>query len=382
MTDREARFRWLLRAYPKAYRAVREDEILATLLDAAPPEQRGPKLSDAIDVGFRGMQLRLAGARRHPLWVASVSVVAASVAAALALVAVSTPHPFVASGVPWLNDPVSSSYAHALTVAKPLPKPTTSAPPCRASQLEFMSSGSNEGGMQVWTFLDFRNSGPASCLLRGTPTVTAYSAAYPPLVGSPQSPADTQFFGEVADTPPGGTVTAELTDFEGCQGSANDGRTYNEMLLDLPDGGSVLLPIAYRDYCDPFGVSPFFTSVPQPTFYSFPTDVLRAHMRMPATVQHGTTLVYDIELSNPTRHRVAFSPCPVYEMSADKADAVAPAYFRLDCRGVPPLAPHHSRFFQMKLRVPSHGVEHNLWVYWKLVSLMAVASTWGHTAVT
>jgi hypothetical protein len=189
------------------------------------------------------------------------------------------------------------------------------------------------------------------------------------------------FFGEVTDTPPGGTVLVELTDFLGCEGGELS--TYNELLFGFPDGGSVALHVDYGDFCDDLVVSPFFTPEPQPTFYTFPTDVLRAHMRMPTTVQHGSTLIYDIELSNPTSSPVAFSPCPAYEVwAASPVTRVPPAYYRLDCRGVPPLAPHHDRFFQMQLHVPAHGAGRNLWVYWKLVSLMAVASTWGHTTVT
>ncbi len=363
--------------YPKSYRRAREDEILATLLDAAAPEQRGPKLSDVVDVGARGMQLRFASAGRHRALVAGI-VLAASVAAALAVSGGPAPRAATFPGVPWLNDAVSPSYAHSLTVAKPLATPATSAPPCRASQLKFTGTGSNAGGMRVWTYLTFRNSGTAACLLRGTPSVTAFSATSPPLFGRPQPPADVMFFGEVADTPPGGTVTEELTDYEGCQG--NDERNYNEMVLDFPGGGSVTLPIAYDDWCESLAVSPFFTLAIQPTFYTFATDVLRAHMRMPASVQPGTTLSFDIELSNPTRHLVAFSPCPVYEVWSH--GVAAPSYFRLDCRMVPPLPAHHSRFFQMKLHVPAARAGQVVWVYWRLVSLMAVAYTWGHTSVT
>jgi len=46
----ERRYRLLLKAYPRDYRAAKGEEILATLLDNARPGQRLPSLADAADI--------------------------------------------------------------------------------------------------------------------------------------------------------------------------------------------------------------------------------------------------------------------------------------------------------------------------------------------
>lgn len=67
MSDLERRYRRLLRAYPASYRAAREDEIVAVLLDAAPPEKQRPSAADALDLVRGGLVARWRagrGARR------------------------------------------------------------------------------------------------------------------------------------------------------------------------------------------------------------------------------------------------------------------------------------------------------------------------------
>src|SRR4051812_19900903 len=55
----ERRCRTLLRAYPPRYRQSRQDELLGTLLDAAPAERDTPTLRDSWDVIRGGLQFRL-----------------------------------------------------------------------------------------------------------------------------------------------------------------------------------------------------------------------------------------------------------------------------------------------------------------------------------
>lgn len=53
------RCRLLLLAYPRGYRTERGEEILGTLLDAATPGQRTPRLADAADIAVAGIRLRI-----------------------------------------------------------------------------------------------------------------------------------------------------------------------------------------------------------------------------------------------------------------------------------------------------------------------------------
>jgi len=47
----ERRARWLLRAYPAAYRADRDEEIIGTLLETVPPGRDWPPRRPLVTVG-------------------------------------------------------------------------------------------------------------------------------------------------------------------------------------------------------------------------------------------------------------------------------------------------------------------------------------------
>ncbi len=55
----ERRYRRLLVAYPAGYRDRRADEIVGTILDAAPPGRRRPSLADAADLVAGGLRQRI-----------------------------------------------------------------------------------------------------------------------------------------------------------------------------------------------------------------------------------------------------------------------------------------------------------------------------------
>ena len=57
-TSLERRYRRLLWAYPAAYRHRRGDELLATLLEAAPPGQRYPTLRETLGLLGGGLSAR------------------------------------------------------------------------------------------------------------------------------------------------------------------------------------------------------------------------------------------------------------------------------------------------------------------------------------
>ncbi len=59
------RYRALLRAYPKAWREQRGDELLGTLLDAAEPGRRRPNVRESASIVVQGLQERLGLRRRR-----------------------------------------------------------------------------------------------------------------------------------------------------------------------------------------------------------------------------------------------------------------------------------------------------------------------------
>lgn len=54
----ESRYRRLLRLYPGAWRETREDEMVATYLDTAPPEGTRPSMKDGLDVAVGALRVR------------------------------------------------------------------------------------------------------------------------------------------------------------------------------------------------------------------------------------------------------------------------------------------------------------------------------------
>ncbi len=54
----ERRARWLLRAYPAAYRADRGEEIIGTLLEAVPPGRDWPPSRETVALVAAGMRAR------------------------------------------------------------------------------------------------------------------------------------------------------------------------------------------------------------------------------------------------------------------------------------------------------------------------------------
>lgn len=73
----EARYRWLLRAYPPAYRRERGDEMIGTLMEAATPDQSRPSLRESLSLAVRGLQTRAGVHRPRPrggMWTGAIRI--------------------------------------------------------------------------------------------------------------------------------------------------------------------------------------------------------------------------------------------------------------------------------------------------------------------
>jgi hypothetical protein len=78
------RARWLLRAYPAAYRAERGEEIIGTLLEAVPPGREWPPAREAVALVAAGLRARRAANLRQGLAVSLRQVAVAGAAVYLA----------------------------------------------------------------------------------------------------------------------------------------------------------------------------------------------------------------------------------------------------------------------------------------------------------
>ncbi len=65
MSTLEFRFRLFLRAYPRSYRELREEEMVATFLESADDGQTRPSLADVWEVTRHGLAWRLRSWDRH-----------------------------------------------------------------------------------------------------------------------------------------------------------------------------------------------------------------------------------------------------------------------------------------------------------------------------
>jgi hypothetical protein len=66
VTVLERRYRLLLRAYPAEYRAGRGEEMIGTLLEAAPPGQAWPRRRETAALLTAGVRVRAAQSHRSP----------------------------------------------------------------------------------------------------------------------------------------------------------------------------------------------------------------------------------------------------------------------------------------------------------------------------
>ena len=104
----ELAYRRLLLAYPAGYREDRGEEIISTLLAAAPPGRRRPTITEAVDLVYHGIRTRARATRRMLASpdgadaMALAAVVSLTVAAAVAVA--------VIVGVSLLGQPVFYRY--------------------------------------------------------------------------------------------------------------------------------------------------------------------------------------------------------------------------------------------------------------------------------
>ena len=115
-------YRWLMWAYPRAYRQERGTELMTTLLDDATPGRRRPTLAEAVDLIRGGLRARLRPPR-HP----ALRVVTGLVAVYLAVIGAAVG--VLVTGFP--GAPSEDAGIAAAAVALPRPPHNVPAPAIR-----------------------------------------------------------------------------------------------------------------------------------------------------------------------------------------------------------------------------------------------------------
>lgn len=370
MRARTARF--AMRAYPRAYRAVHEDEMLATLLDLE-ETGRAAGLVGVLDLVGHGALVRLGGPRRAlgTLGTAAVLVVGALVAVIL-LQGSGPGQQF--GGVPWLSQAVGQRFVAAQVTPVParLPRPKTA---CPVSWLSASAGGGPAGGMESTVVITLRNDGPETCALTGTPSVVAYGPSGavrvaatrpwpPPLWGGPSVDA-------AGIAAPHHSLFVELFFGDWCSAAGRRPPggfpTYDDLSVSRPGGWSLNVPV--RPFAIPpcfFVTSRFAAWRPPPIMPVLPFDRLFARLRLPHTFTPGSTLIYDVVLHNPTARAIPLTPCPAYEVAARSGRYQFTGWYLLNCRAKTAIPPHGAISFRMKLRVSRLATSRRLGISWQL----------------
>jgi hypothetical protein len=249
--------------------------------------------------------------------------------------------------VPWADEPLAPYTA-------PQPAPVTyptSAPLCRAGQLRINPGRSGAAAGNLSSELIFVNTGAKTCLLRGSPQLTAVRNGK--RVTLLARPHDT-FFGDLdpSDLRPGGFTLLRIHTTDVCNKPAQHLTGVqvvlpNEQLVDAPAS------IKLDDSCG-LGVSDF--GVPrrykQQTAGPGTPGTLKATLDLPASAKSATTLDYTVTLANPTDTTVKLTPCPGYTQGAFAQGYALRLSYRLNCKTVRTIAPGKSVTYAMQLDLP------------------------------
>jgi hypothetical protein len=266
------------------------------------------------------------------------------------------------------------------------------APACRASQLRLLGDGlqfvpgTQEGGTGGFVV---RNAGARPCRLTGRPTVRFVGGTAPPPQRQRPLEAAAPAFPQLA--PPETTLLA-LAPGDGavlsvdwdnwCPRASTAAKQKGvqppkALRVTLPEGtGSLdvgynaVVACVHADQPSVIGVRPF---APRPlrsdrAFTSAPLTATAHPLGGGSGPLHGTRghdLRFAVELRNAsTTETVRFDRCPLV------AEKVAPAgeteAHQLNCRAAAPIAPGHSQWFEMRVRIPADAPSGPNGLFWRL----------------
>ena len=235
----------------------------------------------------------------------------------------------------------------------PSPQPvkrSASAAPCHAADLEIHQGRRGAAAGNILRELIFVNRGTATCLLKGSPRLSAIQNGERTTVLA--RPHD-DFFGQLdaADLKHGGFSLLRLHYTGGC---ANPNVDLTGVRVVLANGESIAVPDgSVKDVCAVL-VSDF--GLPRQTQRQVAKpgtpSALEATLDLPDSAQSGTTLAYTVTLTNPSAHTVTLRPCPGYTQGVFAQGYATSLSYRLNCGTVTTIAPNGKVTYDMKLDLP------------------------------
>lgn len=269
-------------------------------------------------------------------------------------------HP-LRGAVPWIDQPAPPY--RPVPTPRPAP-PATDARPCTAGDVAagFTPRGNGAGG-HLLILVRFRNVSGSTCVLKGYPArVVASEPGHPDVAARNGS-----FFGNdpTANLAPGRTALLGLETDSECParpGGGPAGPAYHHVRVGLPGGGTV----AVLRRADPLDVTcglrttRFF--VPQPTRPEphDPLAELQAELRLPRTTHAGTTMRYDVALTNPTDRPISLARCPGYLEATSDGSLLVKLTYALNCPPVGIIQPQQTVLFAMRVPGPERPGRYRL----------------------
>jgi hypothetical protein len=266
---------------------------------------------------------------------------------------VATPHASTRpSVVAWVDHPAAQVPAVLRS-----PPYATGARPCRPAGLSVSHGklGYATGHSNVQVYLT--NHSVTACWLDGYPTV-AGAAANGTVIPLPAEHGS--FFGSPgppANITPGQTAAVNISGGDNCApAGAGEHQVYPELLIGLPEGGTVGVRGTGFDAICGVSVSPFGVPADQP--HGPAPSPLTARITAGPTARAGTDFSYLVTLTNPAAKPFPLRPCPSYAeflgglTGSGATNSYLAKYYYLNCRTAQVIPAYGSVTYQIKLPLP------------------------------
>jgi len=313
------------------------------------------------------------GISTRSAWLRFISLVAVVVVVAGGALVVAQVRSSSKNQVAWLDERASPSLLQSL-LPKPLPIPPAElgAADCTAGDLSVVTVESLGITQDDGVSISLRNDGSTTCLLRGTPRVVARAPGHASVFASDNSLPS---FGEITDTAPGGTVLIWIHAPEACPaypgGVPSSSPEYQDVTISVPSGGSFTVTNLHLPGACGLSTTPFFTMTPQPTYPNNPLVELVPRLRLPATVEAGTTLTYSVTLTNSTDRNITLSPCPAY---LENSTLPTKFEYRLNCSTVRAIPARGHITYQMEMALPQSAQSGGARIGWTLFGASTISA--------
>ncbi|WP_433047094.1 DUF4232 domain-containing protein [Dactylosporangium sp. CS-033363] len=269
--------------------------------------------------------------RKRRRYTTMAAIVAGAVLAGVGVLALPVPGAQPAQGViAW-----ERAEASLPTLSRRSPRPDAS--PCAADDLSpgpwLDGTSTAADGTVTYTVL-VPSIRSARCTLSGTPSLEADGADVPtgplaPRADGAQTPATVD---------PGEPVRVEIA-VTPCPGGKPS--PHHQLAVTWGDGRGYAVPNVPDAGCG-YAISPWYVQAP---LLNAPLTVT---MAVPKVAERGTTLVYQVKVTNTFPRAFRLEPCPAYRQGI----AGTARTYRLNCaaRSIPP---HSTVTYEMRLDIPS-----------------------------